>query len=442
MDKLLTKLWLPEDCDSVLCALSGGADSVCLLHALWTLSKARGFRLCAAHFDHGIRGEEAKRDAAFARELCAKLGIPFLGGEGDVPRYARQQQLGTEAAARELRYAFLEKAAEELSCRYIATAHQADDNAETMLLHLTRGSGAKGLCGIPRQRGRLIRPLLYVTREEVETYLVENALEHVEDSTNENDDYSRNLLRHQVIPVLRQLDPAFSSAVGRTSALLTRDEDYFRGKVEELLREYYDGESFPCEVLMKEHPALSSRVIRRLAGSSLSEKHVRAVLELCQGSGLGFADLPGLRVRRERGRLYFGSEESVSVPERALVLNGELTVPEFGKKFFAREGIFPEEVYNSLNIYYLKYERIQNTLVCSAKRDGDRFSPLGRGCTKSLKSLFNEKKLTLRQRSSVLVLRDAEGIALVEGFGIDRRFACEAGDRCLIVEIKTIYQGE
>ena len=442
MDKLPDKLWLPEDCDSVLCALSGGADSVCLLHALWTLSKARGFRLCAAHFDHGIRGEEAKRDAAFAEELCAKLVIPFLGGEGDVPQYAKQRHLGTEEAARQLRYDFLEKAADELSCRYIATAHNADDHAETVLFNLTRGSGAKGLCGIPRQRGRLIRPLLDVTRAEIEAYLAENALAHVEDSTNESDDYSRNLLRHRVLPVLRELNPALSAAIGRSSALLRQDEDYFLQKTEEMIRSCFDGESFPCAVLLSEHPALSSRVIRRLAGVSLSEKHVHAVLELCKGSGTGFADLPNLRVRRERGRVYFTPGKSVSFPERALILNGELAVPELGKKISLREGIFSEEVYNSLNIYYLKYEKMQDMPVCSARRNGDRFHPAGRDCGKTLKSLFNEGKLTKAQRDSRLVLRDAEGIVLVEGFGIDRRFACEKGDRCIIIEIKTTNQGE
>ena len=155
----------------VLCAVSGGADSMALLHMLL---RREDLTVCAAHFEHGLRGEESLRDAAFVEDWCRERSIPFLLEHGDVRAYASERGLGIEEAARELRYAFLERAADQLGCELIATAHNADDNAETMLLHLLRGSGLDGLRGIPRRRGRLVRPLLDMSRAEIERYLEEN----------------------------------------------------------------------------------------------------------------------------------------------------------------------------------------------------------------------------------------------------------------------------
>ena len=160
---MIAELLPPEG--RVLCAVSGGADSMALLHML--LARP-GLTVCAAHFEHGLRGEASLADAAFVETWCRERGVPCLVGHGDTRRHAAAQRLGIEEAARELRYRFLEEAADSLGCAVIATAHNADDNAETLLLHLLRGSGAEGLRGIPPRRGRIIRPLLDMTRREIE----------------------------------------------------------------------------------------------------------------------------------------------------------------------------------------------------------------------------------------------------------------------------------
>ena len=192
----------------VLCAVSGGVDSMYLLHRMTALGAQRGFAVGCAHFNHGLRGAESDRDEAFVRAQCEKLGVPFYAGRGDV---ASVRGMGTEAAARELRYAFLAQCAQAHSYDWIATAHTADDNAETLLLNLARGCGLRGLTGIPPQRGKLLRPMLDTTRAQAEAYLTAHAIPHVEDSTNAADAYARNRVRHHAVPALESVNPASCS---------------------------------------------------------------------------------------------------------------------------------------------------------------------------------------------------------------------------------------
>ena len=173
-----------EKAGKVLCAVSGGADSVYLLHRCLEGAAGHGYAVCAAHYDHGLRVEESGRDSRFVADMCRELGVECLTGRGDVRSYARERRLGTEEAARELRYAFLQEAAGKMGAQLIATAHNAGDNAETMLLALARGAGLRGLGGIPPRRGNIVRPMLAVTRAEVEEYLAARGIAHVEDSTN------------------------------------------------------------------------------------------------------------------------------------------------------------------------------------------------------------------------------------------------------------------
>lgn len=441
IEPMYEKLILPEDAQRILCAVSGGADSVCLLHLLAALAPQRGFALCAAHYEHGLRGKESLRDAEFVEQICRGLGVELVTEHGDVSGYAAEHGMGTEEAARELRYAFLQRAAERLNCDYIATAHNADDNAETMLFNLARGTGTKGLQGIPYRRGNIIRPLLNVTRAEIEQFLSENGIEHVEDSTNASDDYSRNLIRHRVVPVLRGINPGFANAAARTAELLAQDDDFITGTARDFIGHEFDGESMSAEALSKLHVAVASRVVRLLWDRSLSRGHVEAVLALADGNGLAFADVPGGRIRREQGRLYFEEAaatvpEHVSIPERAIVLGETLHVPEAGIKistFFAK---YSEEVYCLFKTYCLKCESICGSLVCTGRRPGDRLSLAERGCTKTLKQLFTEKHMTQRERDMTVVLRDDRGVVAALGLGVDKRVRPQAGDRVLCIRIE------
>lgn len=204
---------LPRD-GLILCALSGGGDSVALVHYL----KSQGFQVAAAHFDHHLRASSGQ-DARFARAFCQSLGIPFYLGEAQVGELPGN----TEDNARRARYAFLEETAAAIGAARLATAHNAGDNLETVLLHMTRGCGLQGLCGIQPRRGILVRPMLHTTRAAIEAYLKEQGLSHVTDPTNADDRYSRNRLRHQVIPVLETLNPRVVEASIRMTDRLRAD---------------------------------------------------------------------------------------------------------------------------------------------------------------------------------------------------------------------------
>ena len=425
----------------VLCAVSGGADSMCLLHWLWQSRERLEIEVLAAHYEHGLRGEESLRDAAFVENWCRERGISCTVEHGDAAACAREKRLGVEEAARELRYAFLRRTARALGCARIATAHNADDNAETLLLNLCRGSGTAGLRGIPPVRENIVRPLLDCTRAEIEDYLQKNGVPHVEDSSNASDDYRRNLLRHRVLPVLRDLNPAFAEAAGRTAALLREDEECLAALAEDFLQKHWDGESLPAQELAALPRAIASRVLRKLRGRGLSMAHVEAALALAQGSGLAAVDLPGGRIRREQGRLYFSEGDTPPAISFAVCPGQRLELPEAGLTVEAAIGEYRQEINDLFKTYCFKYESICGNIVCTGRRPGDRLRPKGRGCTKSLKSLFLEAGLTQAQRDAALVFRDEAGILAVQGLAIAERAAPSPGDRVLHITVESIQEG-
>ena len=210
----------------MLCAVSGGLDSMCLLYFLDTWGPTAGFTAAAAHFNHQLRGETADRDEDFVRTWCAERNIPYYAGRGDTRALMASEGLSMEAAARKLRYAFLEETAERAGFDAILTAHHADDNAETVLLNLIRGTGSAGLAGIPAQRGNLFRPFLQITRDTLAAYAAAYQIPYVEDETNACADAAeRNLLRLEVMPLLRRINPRaaehMSAAAGRLREMET-----------------------------------------------------------------------------------------------------------------------------------------------------------------------------------------------------------------------------
>ena len=418
----------------VLCAVSGGADSVYLLCRLKELAEAGRCTVEAAHFNHCLRGAESERDEAFVRELCGKLGIEAHFGRGDVAAFAVQMGLGTEDAARRLRYAFLEETAERTGAAAIATAHTANDNAETMLLNLARGSGLRGLCGIPERRGRIIRPILDTTRQEIEEYLEAKGMAHVEDSTNAADDYARNRIRHRAVPALESVNPEFARAATRAAALLRRGEGNLGGPARGVLGEHPEG--IPRGGLLELPLPVSTRALRLASGASLSERQVDAALELARGKGLGYLSMPGTRLKRERGLLNFGREEAgETMPDRALELDGRTEIPEAGIGLVCRRLDEAGEIHSSLNTFFFKCENICGTITCTPKRDGDKIRLDGRGCTKKLKELFSERGLSLEERRAAVVLRDEAGPVAVVGFGAAERMRPGKGDAALRVDV-------
>lgn len=286
---------LPREGETILCAVSGGRDSVCLLHYLWTLGKKRGFQVAAVHMDHGQRST-ARRDAEFVRGLCEQLSVPFYLYRRSVPEMARHWGVGLEEAGRRLRYEVFDLAAEKAGAALIATAHHADDQAETVLLNLLRGTGAEGLAGIPPVRGKIVRPLLETSRREIERYLERNGLPHVEDETNEDLTLGRNRLRREIMPGLRQVHPGAEENICRTAQLLRRENEYLDALAAAYLPE--EGTSIPRERLLQAPQVLRLRALRLLCGrlpvgrKDFAAVHYEAMSGLIE-KGTGRLSLPG-----------------------------------------------------------------------------------------------------------------------------------------------------
>ena len=421
----------------VLCACSGGADSTALLALLCEMPE---LTVVCAHYNHRLRGAESDRDERFVRELAARFGVEFVAESGDVAAFAAAQGRGVEDAARRKRYAFLERAADECGCDRIATAHTADDQAETVLLNLVRGSGARGLTGIPPMRGRIVRPLLNVTRAEIEDYLASRGLGHVEDSSNESLDYARNRVRRQVLPLLRELNAAAPSHICAAAESLRADEAFLDGLAREFVDEHYVNRTLPIQPLLALGEPVLYRVLRALCPGA-SRRNLDAVRMLCLNRAVcGELDLPGQRVRKERGTLYFGAagegQSPAALPERRFAVGDALALPEIGKTLSCTEDICPGEIHNSFNTFYFKSEKICGRMSVASRKPGGSVRLYGRGCTKSLKKLFAEAGIEPAERSLVPVIYDEQGVLAAAGFGTAERAAAQPGDRCVKVEIR------
>ena len=414
-------------CGTLVAAVSGGTDSMCLLHVLRELAPEYGFALAAAHYHHGLRGAEADRDAAFTAEYCLQAGIPCHVGYGDVAAAAEENGLGLEEAGRQLRYDFLNRTAEALGGAVIATAHNADDNAETLLLHLVRGTGLQGLTGIPPRRENVIRPLLSCTRAEVAAYNVRNGVPHVEDTTNSDLTYSRNRLRHEVMPVLRGLNPCFPQGVIRTTEALRRDNDLLVRESEAVLscaERTENGLSVPVSALAGLPEALQPRAVQLLdrqlrPDEILSASHREAVLALAVGaSPSGRCTLPaGIAVRREYDRLAFEEQ----LPAQADPAQSVLPLPgsvRFSDWVIQAQPIRYDGRPQRRWDFCLRADGTE--LIVRMRETGDRLHPVGRP-EKTLKKWMIDEKIPRAQRDRIPVLTTREGKLLaVSGIGADR----------------------
>ncbi len=408
---------LPRD-GLILCAVSGGADSVYLLCRL----REMGYPVAAGHYNHGLRGAEADRDERFVRELCQRLDVAFYSEKGDAAAFAAERGLGLEEAGRQLRYDFLERTADRIGAAAIATAHTAGDNAETILLHLARGAGLKGLGGIPPCRGRIVRPMLGVTREEVEAWLRERGIGYVTDSSNGSDAFARNRVRRGAVPALESVNPAFLRAAGQTAALLREDEAYLDGLARDFLRRHGDGVSLDAAALAAAPWPVASRAVRLMAGRELGYEHTRAALAVAREGGA--ADVPGMRIARGGGRLWFGASETPALRPRAVPVPGQVLLPEAGLMVRAEKFTGPAQVvHNSYNIFFFQCENICGSISVAGRRPGDVIRPAGRGCAKQVRRLLGEMGVPAWRRDSVPVLRDEAGVLAVYGGAVDERAA-------------------
>jgi tRNA(Ile)-lysidine synthase len=446
----------------VLACVSGGADSMCLLEALRHISYERGFEVSVAHYNHGLRGGESDRDEAFVRDYCAACGVQVYSGDGDVRAYAKNHSLSIEVAARDVRYRFFYDMAETLDAKRIATAHTADDNAETIVLNLARGAGAVGLSGIPPIRGNIIpnkndtmviRPMLRVSKEDVLSFLDGRGIPFVEDSTNELDIYTRNKIRHTVIPVLKEINPRFNEAAAVASELLRADEELVADIADLFIDQLCVGYTANIEDLLTLPFAVSSRVIRKLYAAcrgdadpttywSLAFKYVKAVLELCTHENPSASlSLPGLTVYREYDRIVFAPKQkpgSDSFSPVYLTDGDSAIILSLGLKISCKSVVCGDKINKAFTSFLFKSDDICGKIAVRPRREGDEIRILGQNCTKTLKKLFIEYRVPVRKRAHIPVIADDNGVLAIYGLGVGERAVPEPGDSAIQIDFEEV----
>ncbi len=396
---------------TVLCAVSGGADSMCLLDLLCS---AGDVKVVCAHFDHAIRPDSAE-DALFVQRYCEERGIPFVCRREDVPACARENGLSLETAARERRYAFLREAAERVSADRIATAHTMSDNAETVLFRLARGTGLRGLTGIPRERNGVVRPLLDVSRAEVERYLAARSIPWREDPSNREDGAARNRVRHHVLPALEAVHGGAEKNIARSIGRLREDEAFLSSLAEDWLRGR--GDALPVSELAALPRPVAYRALCRWLGAELSADHACAVFSLLESGPSAVLRLPEGTVRREYGRLLRGDPDTSAFPDTELPEDGTVLLPPTPFAVRCSSGTAPGEIQNSFNTFTFSCDTIRGILLVTPRREGDRITLAGRAGERRLKKLLSDAKIPRAERERVPVIRCGDRVLAVYGFG-------------------------
>lgn len=458
--------------DHIIAGVSGGADSVCLLLVLLELQKRMEFTLEVVHVEHGIRGEESLGDARFVENFCKEKNVACRVYSVNVPEYAATNCIGMEEAARMLRYDCYRKAAGQshsLSVK-IALAHHADDNAETVLFQMARGSGIKGMCGIPSKRQltgqvTIIRPLLGMTRSEIEEYLKEREQEFCIDSTNLDTDYSRNRIRHVILPELKKVNVKAVAHITQSAGILTELSDYLEGEVLRItdkccgktdkgLRlsdELFEG--YPS-ILQKE---VVHRILGEVAGSrkDIGNTHVESVINLFE---LQVGRRISLPYQMMAERIYGGihiftpetpetyrtePEEMIEIREEQLaqaksekgvcipVRDGELRLRIFD--FDGKMGGIQKKAYTK----WLNYDKIKNGLLLRKRAGGDYLTIDSAGHKKKLKEYFIEEKIPREQRECTWLLTEGAHVLWVVGGRISADYKIEANTK-RILEVQMV----
>ena len=410
---------------SVLVALSGGADSVALLHIMHGLSREYGFLVYAAHVNHNLRGDAAVNDEKFSVALCDKMGIRCFVKSADVKRIAKDLGVSEEMAGRKVRYEFFDGLMREFNIDYTATAHHKNDNAETVVMNFIRGSGIGGLSGIPPKRARYIRPLIDITRGEIERYCSENKLQYVTDMTNLDTVYTRNKIRNVIIPEIeREFNSNFVDTVSKNSHIIRDDEDYLETVAKEQYEKLVCDNSVSVAGILSLHKAISRRIIRHMIDKTcgitdVSSAVTERIYEIAKkgSTGLTVPVIKNVYARIEYGMLIIEEKQeqicdfsytvkvgdSVYIRELDCTVTVENACPcAKGEKFRLPDGI--------------------SEITITNRREGDRFVPKGMSGTKSLKSFMIDNKIPRSKRDRIGIVRIGGEIAWVLGYRRDERF--------------------
>lgn len=394
--------------DKVLVTLSGGADSVALLRFLLSL----GYTCEAAHCNFHLRGEESDRDEAFVRELCREQNIPLHVMDFDTHTYARNQKISIEMAARELRYRWFGELADTYSFSAIAVAHHQDDSVETMLLNLIRGTGINGLLGIRPKNGKIVRPLLCISRSEVIDYLNHLGQEYVTDSTNLQDEYLRNKIRLTLLPLMQEINPSVKEGLFQTANHLNEVATVYHHTIDEGKNRVQTSEGIMISALLAE-PSPAALLFEILYPLGFNSAQVEDVMHAIGSQpGKQFVGNQGWRVIRDRELLLIsraGKEENTETPPFQLSFEEAMYTPDF-------------EISKDSHIAYFDTDKLEGTFAVRKWQQGDAFIPFGMTGKKLVSNFLTDKKFSLTQKENQWLLLNGEKIVWVIGQRTDNRF--------------------
>jgi tRNA(Ile)-lysidine synthase len=453
--------------DHLLVAVSGGPDSVALLRALFRLAAEYQLRLTAAHLNHGLRGDEAKKEQQFVSHLCAGLGITCFCKAIDIHMLRAGSGKSIEEIGREERYRFLIETAETCGARKIATGHHRDDQAETVLINLIRGSGPKGLKGIrPIRDGRIIRPLLNVSRTEILAFLNREGLAYVVDSSNLNPIFLRNRVRNELIPELTtRFNPRIVEGLCHLAEIVRREDNYLQATVRQILQQWgvvlgAAETSLPIARFRELHEAMQGRIIKYLleaaspSGNGIGYRHIEAVLRILRPSSRRRASLhlpclicvdrdgDALRIRRECSRQVRrearNEKTGPSFYSYPVEVPGMVHLNAIGRdiRFDVIDKPGFQEMKDQPGVAFMDFERIAPPLILRNHRPGDRIEPLGMSGIKKVKSYFIDSKIPYRLRNRIPLLVDDRSVVWIAGERIsDRVKVTERTKRVLTAEM-------
>ncbi|MFA9464477.1 MAG: tRNA lysidine(34) synthetase TilS [Velocimicrobium sp.] len=423
--------------DKVVVGVSGGADSVCLFFVMLKLRKLYDLSLHVLHVNHQMRGSDADEDQRFVEALGKQYTVPVKIVKKDVRLYAREHKLSEEEAGRFIRYEAFQTFCEEENATKTAIAHNMNDNAETMLFHLARGSGTRGLCGILPVRGNIIRPLLCVTRDEIEEYLKCIGQTYRTDASNYEDDYSRNQIRHYILPLMGKLNTKSIEHMSETANLLKETQDYMDKNAESACKrivKYENGQYLlNIDMLITEDLIIQKEVIRKTIiaitqnAKDIDNQHIERIRLLCEMPSGKQVDLPnGIKAMREYQHLKLGIP-SIEMNEYEVLLEipGRYSIPGTDdcldicvEECFDKVDEIPKNDYTK----WFDYDKICQAISLRNRRNGDYFQVNQEGGTKKVKDYFIDKKLPRDKRSSIPLLADGGHIIWIIGDRISERY--------------------
>ncbi len=424
--------------DTVGAAVSGGIDSMVLLDVLCNLQTEMNIIIVAFHFEHGIRGEMSLEDMRFVVRECEMRGVKCVTGSDDVVKLSREKGISVETAAREARYAFLDAQ----QAAFIATAHHAGDMAETVVMNLCRGSGLAGLCGIPEVRGRYIRPMLDIAREDIEDYAIENGIRYVYDSTNDDTVYTRNFVRTEVLPKLRAVNEQALMHISRTAKLLAEDEAALMAAARNAggIEETKDGVSIDIDTLLFDPPAIRKRMLRLALQmgfglKDLTQGHVDDMLMLAKKRESGKRiELPhGVCAAVEYGKLRIGKNKGKTYNETSVVFHGE------GRYTIGNTVLICEPCIGDIRfkpgIEYFDSSQIIGACF-RTRREGDYIYPLGMGGKKRLCDYLSDKKVPLMRRDHLVLLAKGSEVLWVVNVGVSETTKIQPNGQCFMIKFE------